>query len=42
MMFIINDLKILRWLFKDFIKGEYKKIYQIGKREDNHLIISNY
>lgn len=41
-MFIINDLKILRWLFKDFIKGEYKKIYQIGKRKDNHLIICNY
>ena len=41
-MFIINDLMILRWLFKDFIKGEYKKIYQIGKREDNHLIICNY
>lgn len=41
-MFIINDMKILRWLFKDFIKGEYEKIYQIGKRKEKHLIITNY
>lgn len=41
-MLIINDMKILRWLYKDFIKGDYAKIYQIGKRKENHLIITNY
>jgi len=41
-MLIINDMKIIRWMYKDYILGEYKKIYQLGKREDNHLIICNY
>lgn len=41
-MLIINDLKFLRWLFKDYIKGEYERIYQIGKKHDTHLIITNY
>lgn len=41
-MLVINDLKILRWLFKDFIKGDYLKIYQVGKRREKHLIICNY
>lgn len=41
-MLIINDMKILRWLFKNYIKGDYGKIYQLGKRKDKHLIICNY
>lgn len=41
-MLVINDLKILRWLFKKFIKGSYDKIYQISKRKDKILIITNY
>jgi len=42
MMLIINDMKIIRWLFDGYIRGEYKKIYQMSKREDKHLIICNY
>ena len=41
-MLIINKLKILQYLFKDYIKGEYNKIYQIGKKKNKHLIICNY
>jgi len=41
-MLIINDLKILRHLYKDFIKGDYDRVYQIGKRKEKHLIITNY
>ena len=42
MMLVINDMKIIRWLFDGYVRGEYKKIYQLSKREDNHLIICNY
>lgn len=41
-MLIINDLKILRYLYNDFIKGDYKKIYQLSKKKTKHLIITNY
>jgi site-specific DNA-adenine methylase len=41
-MLIINDMKIIRWFFKDFHTEEYDKIYQIAKRKDKHLIITNY
>jgi hypothetical protein len=41
-MMIINDLAILRYLYKEFIKGSYQKTYQIGKRKCRHLIICNY
>lgn len=41
-MLIINDLKILRWLFKDFIIDTYEKIYQLSKKKQKHLIICNY
>jgi site-specific DNA-adenine methylase len=41
-MLIINDMKIIRWMFKNYIKGSYDKIYQIAKRKDKHLIITNY
>ena len=41
-LLIINKLNILSYLFKDYIKGEYHKIYQISKKKSIHLIISNY
>lgn len=41
-MLIINDMKIIRWLFDGYIKSNYEKIYQIGKRKSRHLIICNY
>lgn len=41
-MIIINDMAILRWLFKDFIKMAYSRIYQLSKNKDRHLIITNY
>ena len=41
-MLIINKLNILEYLFKDFIKGEYSKIYAITLKKMKHLIITNY
>ena len=41
-MLIINDMKILRWLFKDYIKGDYCKKYGISQTRETHLIICNY
>ena len=32
-MLIINDLKILRFIFKDYIKGDYGKIYQLSNKK---------
>lgn len=41
-MLVINDLKILRWLYANFLKKDYDKIYQIGKKKTKHLVITNY
>ena len=41
-MIIINNLKILAELFKDYIKGEYTKIYGISNKTNVHLILTNY
>ena len=41
-MLIINKLSILSYLFKDYIKGEYIRIYQLTNRKAIHLIITNY
>ena len=41
-MLIINKLSLLEYLFKDYIKGEYLRVYQIGKKKSYHLIITNY
>jgi len=41
-MLIINKLNLLQELFKKYLKGEYLKIYQIGKKKSYHLIITNY
>ncbi len=41
-MAIINKTAITSYLYKDFIKGEYNKIYQASKNIATHLIICNY
>ena len=41
-MLIINDLKIIRWLFDGFIKGDYIKKYGLSRNVSKHLIICNY
>ena len=41
-MLVINKLYILSYLFKDYIKGEYSKTYQISKKKSIHLVICNY
>jgi len=41
-MIIINDLKLLRHIYKDFIKGDYMRIYQMSKKKMKHLILTNY
>jgi len=41
-MLVINDLKILRWIFKDFIKGDYVRMYQLSNKKMTHLVICNY
>ena len=41
-MLIINDLKIIRYIYGDYVKGQYNKIYQSTKRKARHLIITNY
>jgi site-specific DNA-adenine methylase len=41
-MLIINKLSILSYLFKDYVKGEYHKVYQLTKKKAIHLIITNY
>jgi len=40
LLFIINKLKIISYLFKNYIVGEYEKIYQIAKKKETHLIIA--
>lgn len=41
-MLIINKMDLLVGLFKNFIKGEYSKVYGISRRCETHLIICNY
>lgn len=41
-MLIINKNAITEYLYKDFIKGEYNKRYDISGRVTKHLIICNY
>ena len=41
-MLIINDNALNRYIFNNYIKGSYIRIYQITKRKNNHLIITNY
>lgn len=41
-MLIINKLDILVYLFKNYIKGEYDRVYQLNKNITKLLIITNY
>lgn len=41
-MLIINDLSVIRDIFKDFVVDSYGKTYQISKKKMKHLIITNY
>jgi site-specific DNA-adenine methylase len=41
-MLIINKNSITYYLYKKYLKGEYKKIYQYTKNTAIHLIITNY
>lgn len=41
-MLVINDLKILRTLYKNYIKSDYNKTYQTSNKKTKHLIITNY
>jgi site-specific DNA-adenine methylase len=39
---IINDNAINQYIYKDFIKSSYEKIYQRNKVKTRHLVISNF
>ena len=41
-MLIINKLNLLEYLFEDYIKGSYNRIYKISRKKTVHLIITNY
>jgi site-specific DNA-adenine methylase len=41
-MLILNDMWIIRLLFKDQIKSQYNKMYQPNKRNVVHLVIKNF
>lgn len=42
MMLIINDLKLIRMIYGDLVKGSYSKTYGFSSRKEQHLIIMNY
>ena len=41
-MIIINDNALLRYLFEGYVKDTYDKTYQIAKKKDRLMIITNY
>ena len=41
-MLIINETPQLKKIFKNYIKDKYEKIYQLKKKKENLLIITNY
>lgn len=41
-MLIINDLKIVRYIFGDFVKGQYNKLYSMSLKRQVHLVICNF
>lgn len=41
-MLIVNDLNILRELYKKYLVKTYDRIYQIGKKKAKHIIMTNY
>jgi site-specific DNA-adenine methylase len=41
-MLIINDLKLIRYLFRDYNMVDYNKTYGMSRRQEKHLVIMNY
>lgn len=41
-MLVINSCEMFKYLFKDYIKLEYKKVYGHAAIKQNHLLITNY
>lgn len=41
-MLVINDLKLLRWMYGGYIKKIYGKTYSTSKKKARHLVITNY
>jgi len=41
-LLILAENWIIRLLFKDAIKSEYSKVYEVSKKKINHLLITNY
>lgn len=41
-MLIINDLKLIRMMYGDLVKGSYSKTYGLMSKRAQHLIIMNY
>jgi site-specific DNA-adenine methylase len=41
-MCVLNKNAIIEHLYKDFIKGEYKKTYGVSRNKETLLIITNY
>jgi site-specific DNA-adenine methylase len=41
-MLVINDLALLRDMFKKYYKISYNITYQIGKKKNRHMILCNY
>ena len=41
-MLIINSLKIVKYIFKNLVKCEYTRMYQLSKKNSVHLIVTNY
>ena len=39
---IVNDNALTNYLYYDYIKGSYIKIYSMRKRKERLLIITNY
>jgi len=41
-MIVCNKNALMCYIFDGYVKGEYKRIYQISKKINTHLIITNY
>lgn len=41
-IFVVNKNAIMTHLYKNFIKGQYTKIYQMKKKKVKHLVITNF
>ena len=41
-MLIINKNGITSYIYRDYIKGEYAKMYSMTLKETQHIIVTNY